>query len=149
MFVLAEQTDRAFQAVELVQKSLIERIQSLGVVSGEEFTRQMSSYDVHRMLKDKIAGLPQLDAVVMFNAQGNLVNFSRYWPIPAGNISDRVYFKALQSDAQLISTVSEPVRNRSTGTPAKLSFASQHKSILSRVQMHKEFMKETLSDFLA
>src|SRR5713226_1715349 len=113
VLVLAEQTDGAFQAVELVHKSVIERMQSLGVVSGEDYERLMSSHDTHLMLKDKISDLPQVDAVTMINAQGKLINFSRYWPIPAVNVSDRDYFKALKSDPQLTSFLSEPVHNRS------------------------------------
>jgi PAS domain S-box-containing protein len=114
--VLAEQTARAFQAVELVQISLIERMQVAGISSSEEYERRMSGHDVHLMLKDKISGLPHVDAVTMINAQGKLINFSRYWPIPAVNVADRDYFKALKSDSSLTSFVSEPVRNRGTGT---------------------------------
>src|SRR5215216_4149888 len=114
--VLAEQADRAFQAVDLVQTSLIERMQALGIASSEDYERQMSGHDAHLMLKDKIGGLPHVDAVAMIDAHGNLMNFSRAWPVPPVNISDRSYFKALNSDAQLTALVSEPVLNRVTGT---------------------------------
>ncbi len=114
--VLAEQTDRAFQAIDLVQIGLIDRIHTLGVTSSAEYERQLSGHDVHLMLKDKIASLPHVDAVMIINAQGKLINFSRSWPIPDVNVSDRDYFKALQSDPQLSSFVSEPVRNPGTGT---------------------------------
>src|SRR5712691_1713518 len=93
VLVLAEQADRAFQAIDLVQTSLIERLQTLGVGSSEDYERQMSGYDVHLMLKDKIGGLPHVDAVTMINAQGKLINVSHSWPIPPVNVSDRDYFK--------------------------------------------------------
>src|SRR5712692_7534364 len=114
--VLAEQTDRAFQDIDLVQIGLIDRIHTLGVTSIAEYERQLSGHDVHLMLKDKIASLPHVDAVMIINAQGKLINFSRSWPIPDVNVSDRDYFKALQSDPQLSSFVSEPVRHPGTGT---------------------------------
>ena len=114
--VLAEQTDQAFRAMELVQASVIERMQGLGIASREDYERAMSGHDVHLMLKDKIGGLPHVSGIAVFDAQGKLVNFSRRWPIPAFNVSDRDYFKALASDAHLISFVSEPLRNRGTGT---------------------------------
>ncbi len=45
--VLAEQTDRAFQAIDLVQIGLIDRIHTLGVTSSAEYERQLSGHDVH------------------------------------------------------------------------------------------------------
>jgi hypothetical protein len=50
--ILAEHSDRAFQALELVQKNVIERMQALGIASREDFERRMSGHDVHLMLKD-------------------------------------------------------------------------------------------------
>jgi diguanylate cyclase (GGDEF)-like protein/PAS domain S-box-containing protein len=115
-FVLAEQTDRAFQALDVVQTGLIERMQALGITSSDDYERRMAGQDVHLMLKDKIASLPHVDAVTMINAQGKLINFSRYWPIPSINVSDRDYFIALKSNTKLTVFISEPVRNRGTDT---------------------------------
>jgi hypothetical protein len=114
--VLAEQADQAFQAMELAQVSVIERMQELGIASREDYQRQMSGHDVHLMLKDKIGGLPHVSGIAVFDTQGKLLNFSRYWPIPAFNVADRDYFKALQSDGHLTAFVSEPLRNRGSGT---------------------------------
>src|ERR1041385_6200545 len=66
--ILAEQTDRAFQALDLVATSVIERMQSLGISSAEDFSRRMSGPDVQSLLKDKISGLPHIDAVSLFDA---------------------------------------------------------------------------------
>lgn len=41
--ILAEQIDRTFQAVDLVQISVIERIQSLGITSSDDYARRISS----------------------------------------------------------------------------------------------------------
>jgi signal transduction histidine kinase/DNA-binding response OmpR family regulator len=45
-----------------------------------------------------------------------LINFSRYWPIPAVDVSDRDYFMALKADPNLETFISKPVRNRGSGT---------------------------------
>jgi hypothetical protein len=111
-FVLADQADRRFQAVELVQDSLIERMGTIGISSREDFESKMSGHDVHLMLRDKVSGLPHVDAVTLIDAEGRLINFSRYWPIPPVNVADRDYFRALKSDATLNSFLSTPVRNR-------------------------------------
>ncbi len=97
--ILAEQIDRSFQAVDLVQSSVIEKIQSLGIASSEDYARRMSGEDVHLMLKASTSGLVQIYAISLINADGRLINFSRFWPVPEINVADRDFFKALKSDA--------------------------------------------------
>jgi diguanylate cyclase (GGDEF)-like protein len=112
--ILAAQTDRAFQAVDLVESSVLERMRSL--VSSEDFDRELSNYDTHIVLKEKLTGLPHIDVVALVDSHGTLINYSRGWPVPRNDLSDRAYFERLKSDPQLTSFVSEPVRNRGTGT---------------------------------
>ncbi len=114
--VLAEQTDRAVQAVELIQSSLIERMQALGIASEDDYERRMSGYDVHLMLKDKVSGWPHIGSVTLINSRGKLINFSRSWPLPDIDVTDREFYTALKSNAQLTSFMGEPVRNRATGS---------------------------------
>ncbi len=114
--VLAVQTDRAFKAVELIETSLIERLQALGIASAEDFERVMSGYEVHLRLKDKVSGWPHIGSLTLINSQGKLFNFSRFWPLPNIDVTDREFFKALKSNAQLTSFMGAPVRNRATGT---------------------------------
>ena len=76
----------------------------------------MSGHDIHVLLKDKIQSMPHVDVVGLIDAEGKLINFSRYWPIPELDASDRDYFKALKSDPQRASFVSEPVLSRGGGT---------------------------------
>ncbi len=114
--VLAMQTDRAFKAVELIETSLIERLQALGIASAEDFERVMSGHEVHLGLKDKVTGWPHIGSITLINSQGKLFNFSRFWPLPNIDVTDREFFKALKSNAQLTSFMGAPVRNRATGT---------------------------------
>src|SRR5215472_2534669 len=88
--ILAEQTDRAFQAVDLMQSGLIERLYALGVKSSDDFERVMSGHDVHQMLKEKVSGWPHIGSITLINAQGKLFNFSRFWPLPDIDVTDRV-----------------------------------------------------------
>jgi len=113
--VLAEQTEQALRSLEVAQLGVVERLQALGISSSTAYERLQSDYDFHVMLKDRISGLSHVDAISMIDARGNLVNFSRGWPIPAINVADRNYFKALQSAPQLSSFVSEPIRSRASG----------------------------------
>jgi diguanylate cyclase (GGDEF)-like protein/PAS domain S-box-containing protein len=114
-FILSEQIDRLFQGIALVQTSVVQNVQSLGITSSEQFTRQMSGQGVQLMLKDSISGLAHVDAITLVNADGELLNSSRGWPIVKANLADRDYFKALKADAQLTSFISLPEHNRITG----------------------------------
>jgi diguanylate cyclase (GGDEF)-like protein/PAS domain S-box-containing protein len=113
--ILAEEMDRTFQAIDLVQNNVVEQIQSLGIDSSDDYARRMSGEDVHRMLKDSTSGLVQLYAVSLIDSNGRLINFSRFWPGPDLNVADRFFFKALKSDPQLTSFISKPAHNRTDG----------------------------------
>src|SRR6202162_1214739 len=114
--MLAEQTDRSFKAVDLVLSSVGDYVGRQGVTGSATYNQLMSTYDTFLLLKEKISGLPHVEAITLINADGNLVNFSRAWPIPAINVADRDYFRLLKQDPNLESFISTPVRNRVTGT---------------------------------
>jgi PAS domain S-box-containing protein len=112
--VLAEQVDQAFQSLGLVEKSLIEKMTALGINSADDYNRQLSTHDAHSTLKDTISGLPHVEAVVLINAQGKPINSSRSWPPARGDVTDRDYFQAFESDPTLTSYLSAPALNRIT-----------------------------------
>jgi diguanylate cyclase (GGDEF)-like protein/PAS domain S-box-containing protein len=114
--VLAEQTDRAFQAVELMQSGLIESMNARGIASVEDYERLMSGHDVHLMLKEKVAGWPHIGSITLINARGKLFNFSRFWPLPEIDVTDREFYRALKSNAGLTTFMGQPVSNRATGS---------------------------------
>ncbi len=116
-FLLAEQTARAMQGVDLVLDNVATELQAEGIDTPEALVREKSSYAAHLALAGKIAGVPQLDALSLISSTGQVVNFSRYYPVPAINVSDRDYFKALQGgDSTQRSFVSMRVSNRGSGT---------------------------------
>jgi len=113
---LAEEADRSFKSLDLVLSSVGDYVGRRGVNDSASYQSTMSDQDTHFLLKEKITGLPHVDAVTVINSKGKLINFSRYWPIPDVDVSDRDYFKALKDDPGLETFVSAPVRNRGTGT---------------------------------
>jgi signal transduction histidine kinase len=114
--ILAEQADRSFQHVDLVISSVAETMAAADVIDSASFTEKMAGQDIHVILQDRIRGVPQLDAVILVNREGRVINFSRSWPIPPVDISDRDYFIAMKADPNLKSEITEPVQNRTTGT---------------------------------
>jgi signal transduction histidine kinase/DNA-binding NarL/FixJ family response regulator/HPt (histidine-containing phosphotransfer) domain-containing protein len=113
---LAGQAERSFQSIYLILSSISDHLAAQGVYDSESYLATMRHKNTFAYLREKLAGLPQLEAITMIDATGKLINFSRYWPIPEVNISDRDYFKVLSRDATLETYIGEPVQNRGTGT---------------------------------
>ena len=81
--MVAEDQDRLLQAVDVVQLGLIDHMRGIGVDSPDSFARLMASQAVQQDLRDRIAGLPYIAALMLFDRHGRLLNFSRAWPPPA------------------------------------------------------------------
>jgi hypothetical protein len=72
-YMLAEACDRSIQAVELVQRSVVERMEQLGIASVAEYRSRMSGHDAHLLLKDTIGGLPHVETLSFFDPHGKLI----------------------------------------------------------------------------
>lgn len=119
--LLADQTSRAMQGVDLVLSSLLDRFRAQGIRDPEAFGRLGSNYQTHELLRTKMSGLSQIDALSVVDRRGQLINFSRSFPVPEIDLSDRDYFRSLRilRDDQTPggqNYVSAPVQNRGTGT---------------------------------
>ena len=113
---LAEQMDRSFNAVELVQRSLSDPLESLRFKTVQEFEQRVSAHGMYLTLKDKISGLPYIAALTFISAEGKLLNSSLSWPTSAVDVADREYFTVLKSDLLLTSFIGRPVLNRALDT---------------------------------
>jgi signal transduction histidine kinase/DNA-binding NarL/FixJ family response regulator/HPt (histidine-containing phosphotransfer) domain-containing protein len=113
---LAEQADRSLQDIDLVLSDVIDILAVEGITDGAALRQEMSGLAVHRSLKDRLTGMPFINAITLIDGDGQLVNFSRYWPIPDVNIADRDYFRAMRDDPSLRSFISKPVQNRGDNT---------------------------------
>jgi signal transduction histidine kinase/DNA-binding response OmpR family regulator len=113
---LAEQADRSIQSLDLILSGLTEYVRAAGVTDGASYQSRMSGYATQLMLNEKLRGLPMINALTMISAEGKLINFSRYWPIPAVDVTDRDYFQALKDDPARTSFLGVPVQNRGDGT---------------------------------
>ena len=114
--ILAQQSADAFRAVDVVEQSVVEHIRSMGISSRRDFDARLSDPDTHLMLKDQIGALAHVDVVSLVSAQGKLVNYTRRWPAPAIDVTDREYFKVLTAAGAPSSFLSAPVRSHGSGT---------------------------------
>jgi PAS domain S-box-containing protein len=114
--VLAEQTARAIQAVDLVLQELQAKVVAEGIRTPAQFAEQMGTPEVHRLLVGRMANLPQADAIVLTDSSGRPVNSSRFWPIPSGDFSDRDYFRHMRDHDDHGLFVGSPALGRFSGT---------------------------------
>jgi len=112
--VLVEQAERSFQSVNLVISSVAETA-AAGVTDDASLTQKMIGHEVYLLLRAKIEGTPQIDAVTVFDRQGKMLNSSRTWPTPEIDISDRAFFRLAKADRNLKNYITEPLQNRDTG----------------------------------
>jgi signal transduction histidine kinase/DNA-binding response OmpR family regulator len=113
---LAGQAERSLQSVDLILLNINDYLTTQGVFDSASYRAAMSGEETFKFLQGRLAGLPQLEAITMIHADGKLINFSRYWPIPDVDTSDRDYFIALRDNPALLTFISKPVQNRGTGT---------------------------------
>ena len=111
--LIAEQTARAMQAVDLQVREIRDRAVHLGVADEAAFRAAMGSEEIHRDLIARTLNLPQVSGLTVIDASGRLVNFNRSWPIPNMDLSDRDhlhYFLTHPDDDGVY--ISLPVRTR-------------------------------------
>lgn len=112
---LTEQADGSLRSVDLMLSSVGDYIARRGVTDAPSFSRMMNDREAHALLTEKAAGLPFIDALMLVDASGQVVNCSRAWPMPAMDVSGSDYFLALRGEAYIESYISKPVQNQSDG----------------------------------
>jgi len=113
--VLAAQTSRTFQAVDVVLREAESRVQAFGISDATEFRQQVATEDVHRFLVDRLEELPQADAISLIDETGRIVNSSRSWPAPALDTSDRDFYVYWHDHDDAGPFIGAPVINKATG----------------------------------
>jgi diguanylate cyclase (GGDEF)-like protein/PAS domain S-box-containing protein len=112
--LLAEQIDRSFQSIELVQTGVIDSIKALGINTPNDVELALSGRDTYQRFRDRISALPYIDAIVLTTPTGKLVNFSRSWPIPQVNGVARDRARIFETTRQT-SFIGRPLRSPSNG----------------------------------
>ncbi|MBI1776824.1 MAG: hypothetical protein HYR63_15875 [Proteobacteria bacterium] len=114
--LLTEQTSRFMQAVDLVVTETCEKVSASRIRDPEEFKRLLATEEIHHFLQGQLKSLPQADAIAITGADGKLINFSRGWPIPDIDVTDRDYYRHFLTRDDPGAFISAPVTNRATST---------------------------------
>ena len=115
--VLAEQTSRYLQAVDLVLTEIQDHLQQAGIASADDFRTGLKDKETYGFLKERLSRLLQADVVTLADNHGDVVNLSREWPAPRINISDREYFRYFAKTRDDKMYIGAPVSSRVSGHP--------------------------------
>lgn len=152
--MLAEHARQSFDSADLVLRAISDRVNDSGIETEEAFRDLTASRQMFDILQQRSAGLPQIDVATIVDLNGQVINFSRWWPARANtppygpiDLSDRDYFKAQMNDPKLDSFISVPVQNRGTGTwtfymSQKIRSKSGKTLGIALVGLHVEFFSD-------
>src|SRR5436305_3575453 len=91
--ILSTQIESFLNAVEKGQNGVLDHIVDIGSRDGEAQESSLSRYDLHLKLRDQAAGMPFVGSLNIVNTKGKVINFSRQWPVPDIDVTDRDFFK--------------------------------------------------------
>ena len=91
---LSTVVERTFQSTDLVLASVAEKVRRAAAADGD--LHQLTNLDYYVFLKEKMSGLPQIDALGILDADGKRLNLPREWPSPNTDLSYREYFQAIK-----------------------------------------------------
>ena len=108
--IIAEQTARSVQAIDLVVRNLAEQYER-----GE--LKSLAPREQHALLRDKASGLVQADGIALHDAQGNALALSWMDPINEenANISRRAQFQTVRDSPSTGLVVGDAVRSDTDG----------------------------------
>jgi hypothetical protein len=113
--VLAEETQRAFRAADLVIAAAAEQIQGSGIATSDDLRRDMSNEGFHTELEQRLRNLPQLEALTIIDSDGQAVNTSRFWPSAGRDLSASDVFRHFRVQSDNGPYVSSPEIGRLSG----------------------------------
>ena len=109
VLLLTRHFDQQFEDTEVIAADVMAQMKVSEITSAETFHDRMSGPIAHQMLRSKVSRLSYMGEVMVFDAEGQLINSSETWPMPAVNVSDRGYFKQFKADANGPQVLTEPV----------------------------------------
>jgi diguanylate cyclase (GGDEF)-like protein/PAS domain S-box-containing protein len=115
VLLLTRHFDQQFDDSATLASDVISQLRLSGIASPATFRERMARPDVHEILSTKVGNLSNLGDISIFDADGNMINWSRPLPAPAINIADRAYYKTFTSDPQSEPVLAEAVRSHING----------------------------------
>ena len=113
--LLSRHFDQQLSDLQHVHEDILNYVRAGGIDTAESFERRMSLLATHEMLRTRLAALPYVGALNVFNKDGWLINSSEVWPVPDVHIRDRRTFRTFTAEGPAPEVIVEPVISKVTG----------------------------------
>lgn len=113
--ILAEHAAQTMFSANTMLNSMVESIDLLKPETVDEYNSIASKEDAFLSISEKTKSNSIIDVTTFVSKTGKVLNFSRSFPAPAINLSDRDYFKYLTTHDTEDTFYSLPVQNKGNG----------------------------------
>ncbi|HXR87494.1 MAG TPA: cache domain-containing protein, partial [Stellaceae bacterium] len=108
--LVAAQTERAFENVGIVLDDVSADLQAQDIASADALRRAAGDEATFRLLRAKMAGIPQLDSLAIATSAGDVINRTRSYPVTnQTNVANREYFARLRDHPEIKAYISPPL----------------------------------------
>jgi len=112
--LLSRHFDQQLADLQHVHDDVVAHMQAGRMDTAESFERQMSTLSAHEMLRTKLAALPHVGGLNVFNVNGQLINTSEMWPVEDVSVTDRRYYREFTSGEPTPDVIVEPAVSKVT-----------------------------------
>jgi diguanylate cyclase (GGDEF)-like protein len=113
--VLAEQTNRAVQSIDLVLDEIQKRLENLGARTQDNFSHLQQDITTYHSLTDSLSRLSQAALIALIDKNGRVVVTTQKWPTPTIELTNRDYFQHFKNNDDRGVYVGTPVADHTTG----------------------------------
>src|SRR5665811_1746174 len=113
--VLAEQTNRAVQSIDLMLDEIQGRIENLGVRTQDNFGHLQQDKTNYQSLTDSLSHLSQAALIALIDENGRVVITTQKWPTLPIDLTNRDYFQHFKNNDDRGVYVGKPVADHTTG----------------------------------
>ncbi|WP_249141035.1 MULTISPECIES: EAL domain-containing protein [Bradyrhizobium] len=111
VLLLTRHFDQQFEDSDVVAADLIGMMNLPEITSPDMFRERMSGPEVNRMLRSKMSAVTYLGDIAIYDAEGDLISWSRLEPLPKINVSSRGYYQTFKTNPQSEPVLLESVRS--------------------------------------
>lgn len=113
--ILAEHSSQTIFSANSALDSIMDVIRMEKIKNEDQFRAFSGKKNQYDLLREKTRSNPLLDVTTLVGSDGSVLNFSRSYPAPDINLSDRDYFQYFKEHDDRLTFYSNPVRNKGNG----------------------------------
>jgi diguanylate cyclase (GGDEF)-like protein len=114
--VLAEQTTRSVQSIDLILNEVQEYLNDVGVTTPDGFRRLLQGEDTYNQLTERLSHLSNATLIALIDDNGRLVSSTNKWPLPSTDLSDHSNYQHFKDNDDRGIYIAKPVVDRFTGS---------------------------------